>query len=75
MEGEDEQDVGDRLAIKNGIAQRFDTDADGNEFLNQTSEAKLARAIDIGEEDDDDDDDERADKRRRNDDYDDDNDE
>jgi hypothetical protein len=74
VEGEDEQDVGDRLAIKNGIAQRFDTEADGNEFLNQTSEAKLARAIDIGEEDDDDDDDERADKRRRNDDDDDDDD-
>ena len=53
-EGEDDQDVGDRLAIKNGIAQRFDDDADGDEFLNQTSEAKLARAIDIGEEEDED---------------------
>ena len=64
-EGEDEQDVGDRLAIKNGIAQRFDTEADGNEFLNQTSEAKLARAIDIGEEEDEDqnDDGDKRDKR------------
>jgi hypothetical protein len=63
--GEDEQDVGDRLAIKNGIAQRFDTEADGNEFLNQTSEAKLARAIDIGEEEDEDqnDDGDKRDKR------------
>ena len=34
--------------------QRFESGAEGNEFLNQTSEAKLARAIDIGEEDDDD---------------------
>ena len=60
-----ERDVGDRLAIKNGIAQRFDTEADGNEFLNQTSEAKLARAIDIGEEEDEDqnDDGDKRDKR------------
>jgi hypothetical protein len=57
--------VGDRLAIKNGIAQRFDAEADGNEFLNQTSEAKLARAIDIGEEEDEDqnDDGDKRDKR------------
>ena len=67
-EGEDEQDVGDRLAIKNGIAQRFDDDADGDEFLNQTSEAKLARAIDIGEEDgEDESDDARGGERRADD--------
>ena len=67
-EGEDEQDVGDRLAIKNGIAQRFDTEADGNEFLNQASEAKLARAIDIGEEDgEDESDDARGGERRADD--------
>tara|TARA_B110000977_G_scaffold192762_1_gene266708 strand:- start:17137 stop:18177 length:1041 start_codon:yes stop_codon:yes gene_type:complete len=52
VEGEDEVDVGDRLAVKNGINQRYDTEASDGEFLNQTSEAKLARAIDIGEEDD-----------------------
>ena len=67
-EGEDEQDVGDRLAIKNGIAQRFDTEADGNEFLNQASEAKLVRAIDIGEEDgEDESDDARGGERRADD--------
>jgi hypothetical protein len=44
--------LGERLAAKNGIVQRFDSEAEGNEFLNQTSEAKLARAIDIGEDDD-----------------------
>ena len=31
-----------------------DSDVEGNEFLNQTSEAKLARAIDIGEDEDED---------------------
>lgn len=48
----DEASLGERLAAKNGIVQRFDSEAEGNEFLNQTSEAKLARAIDIGEDDD-----------------------
>ena len=49
----DEENLGERLATKNGIVQRMDgTIEGGNELLNQTSEAKLARAIDIGEEDD-----------------------
>ena len=53
----DEQSLGERLAAKNGIVQRADGGEEGNELLSQTSEAKLARAIDIGEDDDDDDDD------------------
>ena len=57
--------MGDRLAIKNGIAQPDSTRGGRNEFLNQTSEAKLARAIDIGEEEDEDqnDDGDKRDKR------------
>ena len=48
------------LAAKNGIYQRLDSDVEGNEFLNQTSEAKLARAIDIGEDEDEDEEEDSA---------------
>ena len=48
--GEDDAAITEDLAAKNGIYQRLDSDVEGNEFLNQTSEAKLARAIDIGED-------------------------
>lgn len=58
VEGLDDKVLGERLAAKNGIVQRLESEADTNEFLNQTSETKLARAIDIGEDDDDDIDDE-----------------
>ena len=50
--GEDDVAITEDLAAKNGIYQRLDSDVEGNEFLNQTSEAKLARAIDIGEDED-----------------------
>ena len=45
---------------ENGIYQRLDSDVEGNEFLNQTSEAKLARAIDIGEDEDEDEEEDSA---------------
>ena len=43
-----------RIAAKNGIIQRFDDseEADAFEYLAGASEAKLQRAVDIGEEDD-----------------------
>jgi hypothetical protein len=49
----DDLALAERLAIKNGIVQRAEAIPDGNEILNQTSEAKLARAIDIGDDDED----------------------
>jgi hypothetical protein len=64
-EGEDEEVVGERLANKNGIVQKFDTEADTHELLNSTSEAKLARAIDIGEEDEADEEEEEETSRGR----------
>ena len=47
-----------RIAAKNGIIQRFDDseEADAFEYLAGASEAKLQRAVDIGEEDDEEDD-------------------
>lgn len=51
---EDEERVSDRIAAQGGIIQRYDDESEVMEFLSQTSETKLARAIDIGEDDDED---------------------
>jgi len=50
----EDEALGEKLAMRNGITQRYEVELEAEEFLARSSEAQLQRAIDIGEDDDED---------------------